>query len=148
MIDSRYQRRPRYGAIRLSELDLSKKSGQKRGPSSLEEILLWQIRVAGLPAPEREYAFCPDRRYRADFAFISPRLLVEVEGGVWSRGRHNRALGFIQDCEKGNQAVLLGFRVLRFTEKHIRDGSAVTMIEYMLAQTAVNEIQFCEPTSS
>jgi very-short-patch-repair endonuclease len=135
MIDSRYQRRPRYGAIRLSELGLSKKSAQKRGPSTLEETLLWQIKVAGLPAPEREYAFCPGRRFRADFAFKAPRILVEVEGGVWSRGRHNRGLGFIQDCEKGNQAVLLGWRLLRFTEKHIRDGSAVTMIERLLFQS-------------
>jgi very-short-patch-repair endonuclease len=148
MIDSRYQRRPRYGAIRLSELGLSKKSSQKRGPSSLEESLAWQIRVAGLPAPEREYAFCPGRRFRSDFAFLRARLLVEVEGGVWSKGRHNRGSGFIQDCEKGNLATILDWHLLRFTEKHIRDGSAVTMIEYMLAQAAMNEIQICEPTSS
>jgi very-short-patch-repair endonuclease len=133
MIDSRYQRRPRYGAIRVLELGLPKKSAQKRGPSTLEETLAWQIKVAGLPAPEREYAFCPGRRFRADFAFTgSARLLVEVEGGVWSRGRHNRGPGFIQDVEKYNLAALLGWRVLRFTEKHIRDGSAVTLIDRML----------------
>jgi very-short-patch-repair endonuclease len=42
-------------------------------------------------------------------------LAVEVEGGMWTRGRHVRGEGYEGDCEKYNAAVLGGWRVLRFT---------------------------------
>lgn len=58
----------------------------------------------------REYRFHPERRWRFDFAFPSQRLGIEVDG----RGRHQSVDGVRKDCEKGNAAVLLGWRVLRF----------------------------------
>lgn len=40
---------------------------------------------------------------------------MEIEGGVWSRGRHVRGSGFEKDCEKHNEAAALGWSVFRFT---------------------------------
>lgn len=40
---------------------------------------------------------------------------MEIEGGEWMRGRHNRGGGFIEDCRKYNAAVVRGWRVLRYT---------------------------------
>ena len=57
-----------------------------------------------------EYQFHPERRWRFDFAFPSVKLAIEVDG----RGRHQTAKGVIADCEKANEAVRLGWRVLRF----------------------------------
>jgi hypothetical protein len=62
--------------------------------------LFWQIRAAGLPYPIREFRFHPERRWRFDYAWPGAWLAVEVEGGVWTRGRHLRGAGFIRDCEK------------------------------------------------
>lgn len=45
--------------------------------------------------------------------------LIEVEGGIWAKGRHSRGKGFEQDCEKYLEAVLLGFKVIRLTEKQL-----------------------------
>ncbi len=59
-------------------------------------------------------------------------LLVEAEGGIWTKGRHVRGGGFIADCEKYNTAALLGWMVLRFPPCMVADGTAVKMIRKAL----------------
>lgn len=62
-----------------------------------------------------EFCFNPPRRWRFDFAIPNRRVAVEVEGGVWAYGRHNRAAGFLKDMEKYNAAAARGWRLLRCT---------------------------------
>lgn len=100
--------------------------------SRWEEMLALQIRAEELWTPVREYRFVPDRRWRADFAWPADRLLVEVEGGTWTNGRHTRGSGYQADCEKYNAAVLLGWRVLRYTSEQIKSGVAVRDIKLAL----------------
>jgi very-short-patch-repair endonuclease len=77
-------------------------------------------RKLDLLAPECEYRFDPERRWRFDFAWPSLKIAVEVEGGVWIRGRHIRPLGYLADLEKYNRAVVLGWRVLRYAPNQLR----------------------------
>ncbi len=63
------------------------------------------------PELEKEYRFCPGREWRADYRIGS--WLIELEGGVYSGGRHTRAKGFVEDCFKYNTAAMLGYRVIR-----------------------------------
>lgn len=72
-------------------------------------------RVLGGPALETEFRFHPPRRWRADFAHEAARVLIEIEGGVWSGGRHTRGAGFENDAAKYNQAALDGWAVFRLT---------------------------------
>ncbi len=53
---------------------------------------------------EREHRFDAQRRWRADFAHLESRTLIEIEGGVWVNGRHNPAAGFNADLEKEGYA--------------------------------------------
>lgn len=94
--------------------------------------LLLQIRAVGLPMPIEEHRFCK-RRWRFDLAWPDRKLAVEIEGGVWSSGRHTRGKGFTQDCTKYNEAVLLGWRVLRVTTDMVNDGTALIFVERALA---------------
>lgn len=71
--------------------------------------------MAGLPAPEAEYRFHPTRRWRFDWAFPDQKVALEIEGGVWTGGRHTRGAGYVRDIEKYNHATLAGWRVLRVT---------------------------------
>ena len=114
-----------------------------------EETMALHIRAYGLPAPVREFRFAAHAvgwlgddkprgatlghilvrdglgDWRFDFAWPEQRLAVEVEGGSLSRGRHNRAEGFEEDCRKYNSAVRLGWRVLRYTTDMVTRGQAI-----------------------
>lgn len=70
----------------------------------------WERIVPGpRAAPEREYRFHVQRRWRFDFAWPTERVALEIEG----RGRHQTVAGTRRDCEKYNTATLMGWRVLR-----------------------------------
>lgn len=77
--------------------------------------------AAGLPRPVREHRFHATRKWRFDYA-LPGRLMIalEVEGGVWTGGRHTRGAGYLGDCEKYNEAALLGWLVLRCTPSKLR----------------------------
>jgi len=98
-----------------------------------EEMLALHIRANKLPEPVREYRFAPDRRWRFDFSWPERKLAVEVEGGVWSGGRHTRGSGYVKDLEKYNRAAVLGWCVLRFDTGAVRDGTAIAAIREALA---------------
>jgi len=97
--------------------------------SDLELEFLSQVRLAGLPEPEREYRFHPTRRWKFDFCWPSKMVAVELEGGTWTGGRHTRPVGFEKDCEKYNEAAIMGWKVLRFTVNMVRSGEALTKTE-------------------
>ncbi len=95
--------------------------------SQLEQAFLTRLRQIAphLPTPEREYKFAPPRRWRFDMCWPAQRVAVELEGGVWSGGRHTRPAGFEADVEKYNCATVEGWRVLRCTARMLdRDPSA------------------------
>jgi very-short-patch-repair endonuclease len=84
--------------------------------------------VLRLPEATPEHRFSPTRRFRFDFAWLHQKVALEVEGGVWQYGRHNRASGFLKDLEKYNLAVLLGWRVIRCTPQQLESGQAAEWI--------------------
>lgn len=94
--------------------------------------LLFQLKAAGLPEPVGEYRFDESRRWRFDWAWVREKVAVEVEGGVFSKGRHLRPEGFLKDIEKYNQAVLLGWRLFRVTPQMVSSGEALTLTEKAL----------------
>jgi very-short-patch-repair endonuclease len=95
--------------------------------------LLFQLKAAGVPEPVREWVFARPRRWRFDLAWWDKSVAVEVDGGAFVGGRHVSGTGFEADCEKHSEAVALGWRVLRVTPRHIRDGKALGWIERALA---------------
>ena len=63
----------------------------------------------------KEFRFHPVRLWRFDYAIPEHKIALEVEGGVWTGGRHTSSVGFLKDMEKYNTATLMGWRVLRTT---------------------------------
>ena len=92
--------------------------------SKLEDLFLLLWRVAQGPPLEREFRFHAVRKWRADFAHLSSRTLIEIEGGIHLRGggRHNRGSGYAADAGKYLEAVLDGWRVVRLTTRQLELG--------------------------
>jgi len=83
---------------------------------------------------ERQYKFDPKRKWLADFAFPAMRLLVEIEGGIWSGGRHTRPQGYLDDMEKYNAAAEAGWTVLRYSPEQVDSALAIDQVRRVLAR--------------
>lgn len=73
---------------------------------------------------QREYRFCPDRRWRFDFAHELSKVAVEIEGITWygnRLSRHQNHRGYTNDLEKYNRAVELKWAVLRYTQRGLKE---------------------------
>lgn len=98
----------------------------RKGESSLERKFdnIWRnvaIKTWNMPEPEREHVFARPRRFRFDFAWPAYKVAVEMEGGVWTGGGHNRGAGYASNCEKYNIAQIQGWIVLRYVTNDLRE---------------------------
>lgn len=84
--------------------------------------------------PEREhrvypYTVRPGRTkrvpWRIDFAWPDCQLAVEIEGGVFARGRHIRGSGFVEDCAKYNFLAETGWTLLRYLPPSRKNPNAI-----------------------
>ncbi|MEV4848021.1 DUF559 domain-containing protein [Acinetobacter lwoffii] len=83
---------------------------------------------------EQEFKFHPERKWKADFHLVGKKILVEVEGGIWSGGRHTRGKGYLGDMEKYNAATMMGYQVIRFSTEQVKSGLAIQQIEKMVRE--------------
>ena len=115
--------------------------------SAPEDLLAFQLKAVGIPF-EREVVFAKPRKWRADFvvspcpgwilgSLHTPPLLIEIDGGTWTGGRHVTGAGHASDAAKRNAAVLLGYRPLTFTPEQVTSGVALQTIERALHANGV-----------
>jgi hypothetical protein len=107
------------------------KKDKKLKPANL--VLEAHLRELGFEF-KSEFLLCPGRKWRADY-FIDWRqtdsperagsdILIEIEGAVWTNGRHTRGSGYTKDLEKYRMAAALGYKVFRFSTGEVLDGTA------------------------
>lgn len=108
---------------------------RNKGPSRLEEKFVTMWAAIGGPDLVRELKFVPNRKFRADFAHQPTRTLIEIEGGVFVRGRHNRPSGFIADCEKYNLATFMGYAVFRLTPPQLTISNLEEIADFIRSKT-------------
>lgn len=120
-----------YGKKKRSRAKRQTKMKGERVQSEGEAKLASDLKALKIDFAQ-EFKFHPDRQWRADFHIIGTRILVEVEGGIWSGGRHTRGKGYLGDMEKYNAATVLGYQVLRFSTEQVKSGLAVRQIEGLL----------------
>jgi very-short-patch-repair endonuclease len=81
-----------------------------------------------------EYRFHRSRRWRFDYAIPHLRLAIEIDGGVWHYGRHNRPQGYLSDMEKFNAAAALGWVVMKFTPQQKFNTATLDAITAAIAE--------------
>jgi very-short-patch-repair endonuclease len=75
------------------------------------------VLAAGLPRPECDASVA---RFRVDFHWPAHRLVAEVDGWQF----HGHRLAFERDRVRDAELQLLGYTVLRFTWRQLRDDPA------------------------
>lgn len=87
---------------------------------------------------QREYRFdkpigdAKQRRWRFDAAIPELNLAFELEGAVWSKGRHVQPAGYEKDLEKYNTALLQGWAVYRFVPRMLNQNWIEQIVEKYL----------------
>lgn len=61
------------------------------------------------------------KRYRLDFAHPLSRTGIEIQGGVYSRGRHVTGSGYERDCKKYNLAYTSGWTIFLLSATMAKD---------------------------
>ena len=103
-----------------------------------ERILASHLDALKIPYTT-EFRFHPERKWRSDFRIDGYPILVEVEGGAHSNGRHTRGSGYTADCEKYSQASILGWRVIRGTTEQVKKGLVLKWIEMAMKGLEVEQ---------
>lgn len=95
------------------------------------QLSWWSIHTR-IPV-EKEYKFHPDRKWRADFAIPSHKILIEYEGLNSEKSGHTTLKGYTKDTEKYKEAAILGWTVFRYTVLNYK--SVIKDIEKIIFKT-------------
>lgn len=76
-----------------------------------------------------EYRFHKTRKWRIDYYLPEYMIAIEVEGAVWTRGRHTRGSGFVKDIEKYNEITAAGIALIRTTPSKLLNQDFIDLIE-------------------
>lgn len=102
--------------------------------SRLEDAFEHQLITNGLTGYVREYMAIPKRKFRFDFAYPKEKLLIEIQGGVWSGGAHGRGSGITRDYEKLNLAMKHDWHVLQFDTRMVKNREAIELTKDILKE--------------
>lgn len=116
----------------LTEKKLTGRLPPKRQDLADSFCALWDRLGPKIPY-QREFRFHETRRWRFDVAWPAQKVAIEMEGGIWSRGRHTRGGGYRQDMEKNNAAAILGWTVLQYCVNDLELSPVQTIEEVIRA---------------
>jgi hypothetical protein len=103
-------RRGKPGIQKIRSILEERETGPRDG-TPLERRGAQILRTFGIPEPAFEFPLPWNPRKRFDAAFPHAKLAIEWDSRLW----HDREDGFERDRERDRQALLHGWRVVRFT---------------------------------
>jgi len=85
-----------------------------------------------------EVCFHSTRKWRFDVLFPKsrrsdgPPVAVEIQGGLFTGGRHVRGAALLSEYEKLNEAQIMGYRVLMVTPQQVDSGEVFNLVRRAL----------------
>lgn len=116
----------------------------------IKELFLLNLVELGIPEPipnsknPKELIFHPTRKWRFDFAWPEQKIALEIDGAVHQGGRHTQGVGFVKDCEKMNEATILGWQVYRVPTDWIYNGQAYELLQRAFGLDEIEEVEWEE----
>lgn len=113
-----------------------------RPPNEAETLLAIHMKeVFGEAEPE--YRFHPIRKWRFDVACPTYMVAAEVQGSIWTQGRHSRGVGMQSDMEKLNSALCMGWTPFTFSTKDVMEGrDLITFKAWKFNRN--NQVRLCD----
>lgn len=105
------------------------KRGREASARKAEQFIELCRRLRLPEIPVAEHRFHPSRMWRFDLAFPRHKIAIEIQGGAFIGGRHNRGGGFIKDMEKMNAAAILGWRIIYRTPADFMSDETVELVQ-------------------
>jgi len=127
--EAKRRNRKRSSTDAEQQVEKAKRKARKLKKRARRKRFCEMLRAKDLPCPTPEHEFHDSRKWRLDFAWVEHKVAVEEHGGVWTRGRHTRGQGFINDREKMNEAQLLGWVVLEVTTQQFLTEVTIEWVE-------------------
>lgn len=113
---------------------IKRRRNARKTPKSAKDVFTFLLHQRIGVECVREYRFHPTRQWRFDYAIPDLRIAIEIDGGIWINGRHNRASGYLGDMDKFNAAATLGWVVLKFTPQEQYTAKALDLITLTVAE--------------
>ena len=91
-----------------------------------EKSLLYQLKVLDMLGRaagsgwQCEWRFHKTRLWRFDYAHPGYGIGIEIQGGIFIKGKHSRGAGQLKDWEKYNAAQLMGWKVLQYSPQQLQ----------------------------
>lgn len=77
----------------------------------------------------KEFPFLHGKRqWKLDFAMPCCKIAIEVEGGLFTGGRHGRGAGLVADMAKYNRLAIEGWRLLRYPPSQVKTNKATLFV--------------------
>ncbi len=85
-------------------------------------LTVWRAKYPDAPEPVPQYQFAKEigRKWAFDFCWPEKLVAVEIDGGEFVSGGHNRGVQMKRDREKDREATKLGWKVLRYVGGDLR----------------------------
>ena len=107
---------------------------QAHNPSLLLEREFSEIDAWEKDFQERYAKTKRSKRYRLDFAHSNSCTGIEIQGGVYMRGRHVTGSGYERDCRKYNLAYTSGWTIFLLTSTMAKNSFWLDLISEHIQQ--------------
>jgi very-short-patch-repair endonuclease len=109
-----------------------KESVKDNATTRAEPAFFYLLTYHAINLPVKEHMGIPGRKYRFDYAWLTEKVAVEIQGGVYTKHAHGSITGILAGYRKANECAKYGWRVLYFTPAEMKLTDTVKTIKAAL----------------